>query len=235
MKRILTVLSLSALALAAFAAPSEAQGRYSGYDNAFRFHGGIFEPDAESQYWDDSFTDFTGDAEDFEDFTGAIEYQRDLTGNLRLLVGGSVWEGQSDQAYRGFVDAFDNEIRHDTTLDIASATVGLAFRLAPKNAPIIPYVGGGGGLYAWTLEESGEFIDFFVDPPEIFPATFEDDGVAFGYFYMAGLEVPVTPDISIFGEGRWHRADDELEGDFDDLGEIDLSGRSISLGLSWKF
>lgn len=219
----------------ATSSPAFAQGPFTGYDNAFRFTLGQYQLEGESSYWDNTFADFTGDIDAFEDWSGGIEYSRDLRGPLRLIAGGFLYEGMADQSYRGFVDSFDNPIAHETTLDIAAANFGLAFTLAPRRAPVIPYVGAGVGLYAWSLEERGEFIDFFVDPPEIFPATFEDDGVAAGWFFVAGLDVPVTEDIALFAQGRWHRAEDELEGDFEDLGDLDLSGRELSIGLSWRF
>jgi opacity protein-like surface antigen len=229
------ILLASLLLLAAVPAWAQyGRGPYAS-DNGLRLSLGLFEPDAESSYWASTFADFTGEPSDFEDWTLGVEYVRDLRGNLRLLVGGSLFEGQTDQAYRDFVDADDNPIVHDTTLTLATATVGLAVRLVPREAPVIPYLGVGGGLYAWSLEESGDFIDFVVDPLEIFPATFKDDGVTVGWYWMGGIEVPVSSSLSLFAQGRWHRADDELQGDFQDLGDLDLSGREISGGLSWRF
>ena len=55
-----------------------------------------------------------------------------------------------------------------------------------------------------------------------------------------GVDVPVTENFSIFGQGRWHSAEDELGGDFEGLAadgsnaDIDLGGRELGIGLSWK-
>ena len=51
---------------------------------------------------------------------------------------------------------------------------------------------------------------------------------------MGGLQVPVSRRLSVFAEGRWTRVDDDLEGDFEDFGKIDLSGKEIAAGLSWR-
>ena len=53
----------------------------------------------------------------------------------------------------------------------------------------------------------------------------------------AALAGRVRPDriATVFAEGRWDRADDELGGDFEDLGTIDLSGRRVFGGLAWHF
>ncbi|HEX4952168.1 MAG TPA: hypothetical protein VF017_02080 [Thermoanaerobaculia bacterium] len=234
--RLPTLAAAAALALVVAALPAAAQSRRSfSYDNAFRLSAGVFEPEGDSAYWEDAEQDFTGDVTDFEDLTLSIDYVRELRGNLRLVVGGSIYEGSDTLAYRDFVDNNDDPILHDTTLTIAAATLGLEFRLAPRSSPVVPYLGVGAGLYSWSLEESGDFVDFGATPLEIFSADFDDDGVATGYWFTAGLDVPVSSSFAFFVRGRWHFAEDDLEGDFEDLGELDLSGQEIAAGLSWSF
>ena len=97
-----------------------------------------------------------------------------------------------------------------------------------------PYIGGGGGFYDWTLEESGDFIDF-DGGATIFTDTFFTDGTAFGTYFLAGLDIPLGNTWSIFAEGRWDSADDDLTGDFEGLGEIDLAGRQVAAGFAWRF
>ena len=236
-----TRLSLIAVTLAlAGTLPATAQDDYRydsdyGTGNAFRIFGGVLEPEGDSQYWEDNEVDFTGETSDFEDFVGGIEYVREIRGNLRLHVGGTLFEGSSTQGYRGFEDGDGDDILHDTTLTLATATVGLGVNLAPRHAPVVPYVGVGAGLYAWELEEAGDFIDFSGPELEIFSDVFTDDGVATGWYWMAGLEVSVSSQLSFFAQGRWHNAEDDLEGDFIDLGELDLSSRELSAGLTWRF
>lgn len=223
-----------ALALA-ITAPAAAQRGHATNDNGLRLFGGTFEPDGESEYWDGIKADFTTDAGEFRDVAGGIEYVHELPGNLRLMIGGSIFEATDRSAYRNFEDASGDDILHDTTLSIASATVGLAVNLAPRHAPVVPYVGAGAGLYAWDLEERGDFIDFGGQTPRIFSDTFEEDGVATGWYWMAGLEVPVSSSLSFFAQGRWHRAEDDLEGDFEDLGKLDLGGQELTAGVTWRF
>lgn len=207
----------------------------SGYDNSVRLFLGQFEPEADSSYWNDTFADFSGEPSDFDDIVGGIEYNRHLRGNLRLAVGGFGYEGSARQEYLDFVDSAGDSIRHDTTLNLTAATVGLTVDLAPRHAPVVPFVGVGGGLYAWELTEEGDFIDFVADPFEIFGSTFQDDGAALGWYWTAGLTVPTSSNFALFVQGTWHHAEDDLEGDFVDLGELDLSGRQLVAGLSLSF
>jgi len=225
------LVALGAIALAAVtAAPASAQ--YYHRDNTLRFRGGLFQPDGDSKYWNDAKELFTGDASDLEDAIVGIDYERDLTGDgrLSLLFSGSAYEGQDDREDRFFEDQLGNPIVHTVTLDLATFTAGLKLNLIPNGA-VQPYVGAGGGYYVWSLEERGDFV--FDD--SIFSETFKDDGATLGYYFMAGVAIPFNENWGVFAEGRWHKADDELGGDFEDFGKLDLSGREFSAGFGWTF
>jgi opacity protein-like surface antigen len=213
--------------------PAWAQQRRGFYerDGAFRIHLGDFQPEGDSEYWNDKELQFTGGADDLENASFGIDYLLPLNRNLSLQFAGTAYEGDTTQAYRGFVDNFGDRIRHDTTLGIASATVGVVVHPFGSDAPVSPYIGAGGGSYFWSLEEEGDFIDRNDD---IFFAKLKDDGVAFGYYYLVGIEAPITRRVSIFGEGRWSQAEDDLSDDFEGFGKLDLSGRTFLVGLSWN-
>ncbi|HET9229092.1 MAG TPA: outer membrane beta-barrel protein [Thermoanaerobaculia bacterium] len=212
-------------------APAWAQRGPYERDGAFRLHIGTFQPEGDSEYWDDVFDEFTGDIDEMENLSIGGDYLFSLNRNFGLLFSGSYYEGDQTQNYIDFVDNFGDEIRHDTTLQIASFTAGVQFSFLGPDAPIIPYVGAGGGLYLWNLEEAGDFIDRNDD---IFNATLESEGEAFGYYWQVGLEAPITHRMSVFGEARWTQVEDELDGDFEGFGDIDLSGREFLAGISWS-
>jgi opacity protein-like surface antigen len=233
-----TTLALAGL-LAAVALPASAQYRSHRYsserEGEFRIHAGAFRPEGDSEYFRGIERDFTNsEPQDFEAGNFGLDYLLPLNGQLSLMFSGSVYEGSTTSSYRGFADNFDNRIRHDTTLDIASLTAGLVLHLTPPGTAIQPYIGAGGGAYPWRLKESGDFIDFGAPNDPIFSADLKSDGTAFGYYFLGGLQAPVSRRVSVFAEGRWTRVDDDLEGDFEDFGKLDLSGREVSVGLSWR-
>jgi opacity protein-like surface antigen len=230
-KALRMTLALAGLLLAV--TPAWAQQRRGFYerDGAFRIHLGDFQPEGDSEYWDDVERDFTGGVDDLENVSFGLDYLLPLNRNFSLMFSGTAYAGDTTQSYRGFVDNFGDRIRHDTTLGIASATLGVVVHPFGSDAPVSPYIGAGGGSYFWSLEEEGDFID---NNDDVFFATFQDEGVAFGYYYLVGLEAPITRRMSIFGEGRWTQADDELSDDFEGFGDIDLSGRMFLVGLSWN-
>jgi opacity protein-like surface antigen len=236
-RQVITWLAFSIIALGATAPLAAQQASYRTYRglNELRVRGGLFTPRGDSQYWTEKEFDFFTEAEDFEDFLLGVDYRRRLGARTYLVVSGTVFSAEESTSYREFVDESGFDIFHDTTLDIASGTIGVHFVLTGPDAAVQPYLGGGGGFWAWNLEESGDFIDFSVTDPFIFSDTFTDDGAAFGWYWLVGLDVPVGDQFSVFAEVRWDRVDDELGSDFRGLGDLDLSGRQITAGVAFGF
>lgn len=230
------IIALTMLLLAALPALAQYKGQryYPTREGAFRIHLGDFLPQGDSEYWDDKEQKFTGSVDDLENISFGADYLLPLNNHLSLMFSGSVYEGDTTNAYRDFEDNFGNRIRHDTTLDIVSGTIGLVVHLTGPDVAIQPYLGAGGGSYFWEIEESGDFIDEGRPSLPIFSADLRSNGVAFGYYGLAGLEAPITPRLSLFVEGRWTEVDDDLSDDFEGFGKIDLGGREIAAGLSWR-
>ncbi|MEZ5331707.1 MAG: outer membrane beta-barrel protein [Thermoanaerobaculia bacterium] len=228
--------SIAALGLVgpATAAQNVSYHPYRGL-NEIRVRGGLFAPDGDSRYWEEKEFDFFTTADDFEDFLLGVDYRRRLGPRTALVFSGTAYSAEESTSYRDFVDENGGDIFHDTTLDIASGTVGVHFILTGADAPVQPYIGAGVGFWAWSLEESGDFIDFSQFNPEIFTDTFTDDGAAFGWYYLFGVDVPLGDQFSLLLEARWDRVDDELAGDFRGLGDLDLSGRQVTGGLAIRF
>lgn len=233
-RSICALLALTLFLAAAVPASAQPRRGWRDRDDAFRVHFGAFQPDGESEYWEDKARQFTGDADDFENLEVGADYWLGLSRRLSLAFSGTLFQGDATQSYLDFQDNFGDRIRHETTLDLASASLGLVFHFTGPDAVVNPYVGAGGGAWFWQLEEAGDFIDFGRPTRPVFSATLESSGTAFGYYGLAGLAVPVTPRLSVFAEGRWTQVEDELEDDFEGFGDLDLSGRVFSAGLSWR-
>lgn len=201
---------------------------------SFRVRFGVFQPDGESAYWFDKELDFFGDIEEFEDTAVGLDYVADLNSLMSFLVSVDYYFGEVPQSYRDYEGPGGSSIVHDTSLSVTPLTVGLTFNLTPRRAPLRFFVGAGGGVYLWRLEEIGDFIDFDVDPPEIFFDGFEDEGEEFGYYLQAGLEVPFGRNLSFVADARWDEVETTLGGDFEGFGELDLSGSRYTMGIGWR-
>jgi hypothetical protein len=65
--------------------------------------------------------------------------------------------------------------------------------------------------------------------------SFKDSGAAFSAHALAGIELPVSHNMGLLIEGRYTWSEENLGSDFAGLGDLDLGGTSISVGLSYSF
>jgi opacity protein-like surface antigen len=198
----------------------------------FRLWAGEFLPAFGGSYWNDNFRNFTASRSDFQDVIGGGDFIFHFDRYSALMISASFYNGATNEAYRGFADQNNNPIFHRTSIDISSGTAAYAFFPAGTHGPVIPYLGAGIGVYGWRLHENGDFIDF-TNNNQIFGARFAESGAAFGYFFLAGLEVPVTRHMAFLIDGRYTEAHANLGGDFNGFGRLDLSGGQVVGGLAF--
>lgn len=234
-QHVLSAVATAAMLTLVGAGAADAQ-RYRGDSgNEVRFRGGVFTPEGGSGYWDDNFRDFRGSKSDFQGGTIGVDYLHEIAPFLDVMIGSSYYYADHDLAYRGFEDERGHSIFHTTRIQTASFDAGLVLRLAPRQAPIVPYIGGGGTAISYELEEEGDFVNFDRNPPRIFHDRFHSQDVAYGWFALAGLEIPLHRNFSVFAEGRWQDADSTLSDDFDGFGRLNLTGTSVMVGAAWRF
>jgi len=225
-------LGIAIASLASFNA--EAQGNWRPGDfGSWRFYMGIFEPEANSQFWDDYFIDFTGSPSDFQDLVFGTDYLWRTSGNGGLLFGASYYEGKSTLAYQDWVDADGQDISHTSSLRLSDLTAAYVLRFGASS--LRPYLGGGGGLLWWQFREEGYFIDFTDDELPIFFGNYRADGLTWELFALVGLDFRLSHNWSFFFEGRYRWSEDEMGGDFSGFGTIDLSGGQMVGGFSYNF
>jgi len=232
--RLTSIACLTALATSFAVAAQDTKVRpYNEKPNTVRLRFGSFELDGGSRYWYTRERDFFGGVDDFDDDRWGVDYIRMLNERWGALVSASSFEGRQTTAFRDFVDDFGNDIFHTTTLEITDLSGGLLLFPWRRNRIVAPYIGAGLGYYAYDLAEDGDFIDF--DTFDIFSGRFTSSGETIGWFWLVGLEVPITGGFSVFGEYRWHDVDTELRDDFRDFGILDMGGDEASLGVSFRF
>ncbi len=231
-KNLVIVFTIALASL--WAAGVEAQGNWQPGDfGSWRFYLGIFEPEGDSQYWDESFDVFTGSASDFEDLVFGADYLWFTSRNAGLLFGVSGYDGRTTQSYLDWTDADGRDIGHATTLGLVDLTAAYIVRFG--RGSLRPYLGGGGGLLWWELREEGSFIDFGDPEIPVIYASYLADGNTWELFALAGVDIRLSHRWSFFFEGRYRWADDELNKDFAGFGTIDLSGTQAAGGLSFNF
>lgn len=207
--------------------------------------GGGFFPRGQSNLFDDISDLYTregsGDTQprgvqtsDWDSFTGGIAYFSKVARNVELGVSVDGYERRFDTSYRSYTRPDGSEIRQ--TLRLRMIPIGLSLRFGPtsRRARFAPYVEVGGDAIDYQYEEFGDFIDFFDPSLPVISDSFLSNGWAFGFHAAGGLKIPLNPDFSIVGEGRYQWAKDHMDEDFHN-NEIDLSGWSATVGFNIRF
>lgn len=234
-RRVVSMVAM-VCAVASVAAAQRYGGNYQvGDAGSMRAFIGMFEPDGSSTYWDDKFADFTGDIADFDDVTFSLDFRKPIGYSSALLFQGGWYEGKSTQAYRDWEDASGRPIGHLTTLTTFELSAAWVFEIGGHDNTVTPYFGVGAGYIWWDLEEHGDFIDFTDDQLPIVRARYTASSGTFAYFAVGGIDVEITPNVSLVAQGRWREADDELGGAFAGFGTLDLSGIEYAGGIALHF
>jgi hypothetical protein len=231
--KILTIVLVAVVSMV-WSSAVEAQVNWQPGDfGAVRFRLGIFQPRADSEYWDENFQDFTGSASSFEDMVFGIDYLWMNSEHGGVAFGGSFYEGSATQAYLEWVDANGNEIRHTTSLGLTDLTGVYIYRFGRRG--VRPYLGAGVGLVFWRLREEGSFIDFSDEDLPVVYASYQADGTTWEAIGLLGLEIPLNFKWRFLVEGRYRWAEAELNKDLAGFGTIDLTGYEITGGFSFNW
>jgi hypothetical protein len=157
-----------------------------------------------------------------------------LSGGRSLVSTGS--------EFRRFIDNNDQPIEQTTTLDRIPVSLSVRYFLRPRGESISslawipnrlsPYVGAGAGAMWSRLEQRGDFVD--VDTRNIFSDEFVSDDQSVLGLVFAGAELRVTPRLALVGEVRYQQSKARLDSDFQNFPRADLSGVSLTTGLSFR-
>ena len=114
---------------------------------------------------------------DIKDFNGATvggEWLVGLGDKFDAGFGVGFYQRTSPAVYADFVNADGAEIEQDLKLRIVPFTATIRFLPLGHHDAIVPYIGGGVGIFRWRYSETGEFVDFQNN--NIFRDTFVGSG-----------------------------------------------------------
>ena len=145
--------------------------------------------------------------------------------------------------FRDWVDNNDLPIEQTTEFTRIPVMVGLRYYLVPPGrslgrlawvpARFAPYVAGGVGRVRYRFQQSGDFVDYKT--LDVFPASLESAGWTTAGYGAAGLDYAMNARVGLVSEARYDYASARMSRDFEGFDRIDLSGLSVSLGLSFRF
>ncbi|MCY3844631.1 MAG: hypothetical protein OXH69_13940 [Acidobacteria bacterium] len=180
-----------------------------------------------------------------------------LTSRLDVGIGVDLTRAFARSELRAFVGSDGLPIEQETTLRQVDLNGSLRFAITPRGraigqyawlpAPVVPYVGVGGGFLHHSLQQAGEFVDPLTY--ELFADIFASSGWTLSRHVLVGTDIRLTSRVYATIEGRYVWADDDLVcrrplagvfGPQEPLGfcgfePIDLTGLRIQAGVRFVF
>lgn len=139
------------------------------------------------------------------------------------------------------------DIVHSFRVSITPVDLSLKFLPLGRRAKIIPYIGGGASMVFYGVRMFGDMVNF-ADPwiytDEVLgdvtiypvePVASRDNGTAFGWHAFGGIQFPIGYRATIEAEARYHAARGRLNGLFEGFDDLELSGLTLTAGISYWF
>jgi opacity protein-like surface antigen len=198
---------------------------------------------------------------DYQDTIFCFTYEYFLSNQISLTLSLDGYSEKKAGSYLDYVsDVVENElyafdygegdpISHVFTVGITPLQASVKLTPLGRRASIIPYLGGGVGVYIWTVRLQGETIDF-SDPQEFYDSGLDEVVIGYpvfptdirveskftiGFHGFVGIMVPVANRISVDGEFKYNYAAGNLDPHFQGFENFDLSGYQVTVGINYWF
>ena len=166
-----------------------------------------------------------------------------IASRLDALVGLEFTRATAASEVRDFVDTNDLPIEQTTSLTQFALSGGLELAMLPRgreigqyawiSAPVVPYIGAGGGVLWHRFEQQGDFVDF-VDF-SIFTEHLVSSGWTPSAHVFGGVDVKLTSRVYLSTEARYLWAQKAMSQDFIGFDDIDLTGLRVTGGVQFLF
>lgn len=241
MGRIFATLFILGLPLAAAEASSEPDFLFGAPKFSIGARAGWNLARADSDVYDFFRNELTIGDRDFDAPTVGFDFAFSLNQHLDAVLGVDFAWAKATSEFREFIGTDDLPIAQETRLFRVPLTGSLKFYLTPRGREVsqyawvphraAPFLGGGGGVIFYKLEQTGEFVDFM--DLSIFNATLSSVGAAPTAHVFGGLDINLNRRLFLTVEARYAWADSELQTDFLGFDPIDLTGLGVTAGVSW--
>ncbi|MBN2246114.1 MAG: hypothetical protein JW755_09745 [Candidatus Aminicenantes bacterium] len=222
---------------------------------------GYFIPRAQSDLWEVEFENMDFVKSDFQGTNFSLAYEYFLSNQLSLMVSIDGYTKQKAGFYEGYVgetiDGYDYAFDYGEgfpighVFSVSITPIQLSMKLTPlgRKAKLIPFIGGGVGLYLWHVKLQGEIIDFsnydwFYDPNIdqdvvgywVEPADLRDENrLKVGFHVLGGFMMPIGNRISLEAEFKYNLNIKHALESFVGFQDFDLSAYQIAVGLNYWF
>ncbi len=189
---------------------------------------GAFYPQLDSMLWEQNLQELVMEKQDMDDMFFSFEYEYMLNKNSSLSLEFCSFDREFNTFYRDlqFIDGSD--IYNSIGLKFSAYELSYKFYPLGINSKLYPYAGLGIGLYSWTYEQWGDFVnnDGTVDNE----AYVVSDAIDFGFNFKIGAVFRVKRFFGILAECKYQYLKGKLSNNFEGFDKLDLRGVAISFG-----
>lgn len=160
------------------------------------------------------------------------------------LLGEFGWaRSESASEYRDWVDQDGLPIEQVTTFRRRSLIFGARYYLMDRGRSvgqfawvprrIAPFLGGGIGVMWHEFVQNGDFIDF--QTLEVFRDRIRTSGSSATFDVRGGADFSLSRRVVLSAESRYSFGSASTGGDYVGFDDLDLSGLTVLLGISFRF
>jgi opacity protein-like surface antigen len=236
------------------------------FSNIFTFRAGLFIPKAKGNIWQYEFDNLDLTRLKYQNSNFGISYEYFFSREISFVLGLDGYSKKKLGIYENYVERpgiLDNTLYPIAVepgegdplvhvFNVSITPIQLSVKLTPmgRGRKLIPYVGGGVGVYIWSLTRQGDFVDFSMEDeyidyetgdPVMGFAVFtgqsrETSKLSIGYHAFGGFMYAFANRITLEAEFKYNFAEGKLEaGNFRGIAPFDLSGFQISLGINYWY
>lgn len=208
----------------------------------FHLRAGAAVPNAGGDLFDFMTDELTLDRRDFSGASVGADVAFAINDRFDVVLGVATSSSSRGSESREWIGLDDLPIEQTTRFRRTPVTAALKYHLRDRGRMIgshawvpnrfVPYIGAGGGLMWYRIEQSGEFVDEVTF--DIFREEYVSSGKAMTAQAFGGAEYWLSPQFGITLEGRYQFATGELSGDFIEFSDIDLRGFQLMAGASFR-
>jgi hypothetical protein len=185
--------------------------------------------DMKSDLWEVNMENLALNNADMQGTTYGLGYEFFINKNIGVDIETATYKQTRYSMYKDYTYEDGSSIFQNLSLNINSVELNINLLPLGYRRNIYPYIGVGGGVYIWTYEQWGSFINF--EAGSINDGYANTQTISFGGNARVGIVIRAGRKLGVSFEGKYRYLKGELSSDFEGFAPLDLNGWTYSLGL----
>ncbi len=194
---------------------------------------GLFVPRMQSDLWEINLENLTFSKSDMMNVYYAGEYEMYLDGYTSFSLELGSYTKNIYAEYRDYTYASGEPVYQNISLRLTPIEANFKYYPLGHRHTVLPFIGAGAGVYAWTFQQWGDFINFTDNT--ISQGSAETRRFSFGLNGRAGMVFRIQPRFAIALEGKYLYLKGKLSEDFQGFDSLDLGGFTVNVSVNIFF